>query len=366
LPIYFIITKKEKSIQMKHVYKFLFINFLFAGFASTQSFAGNPDRAGQAGATELLINPWARSSGWGTANSGSIRSVEAIFGNVAGIAFTKKTDISVSHTEWLKGSGINVNSFGLVQKVGESGSIGFAVMAMDFGDIPVTTVDKPEGGLGTFSPSLININFAYAKTFSRSIYGGINIKIIDEGISNVNAGGFAVDAGIQYVTGSNEEQDNLKFGIALKNVGTPMEFGGDGLSTRVTAAGGYELTVEQRSANFEIPSLVNIGATYDLHPAADHRISIAGTFTSNSFTQDQYALGLEYGFKKYLMLRGGFTYEKDIFDDILRTNASSGASAGFTLQIPLGKSGKSFDLDYSFRATTPFDGSHSFGATFIL
>ena len=26
--------------------------------------AGNPDRAGQAGASELLINPWARSSGW--------------------------------------------------------------------------------------------------------------------------------------------------------------------------------------------------------------------------------------------------------------------------------------------------------------
>ncbi len=32
--------------------------------------AGNPDRAGQAGATELLINPWARSTGWNGANSG--------------------------------------------------------------------------------------------------------------------------------------------------------------------------------------------------------------------------------------------------------------------------------------------------------
>ena len=351
---------------MKHFYRFIYINLVLIGFTSTSLIAGNPDRAGQAGATELLINPWARSSGWGTANSGSIRGVEAIFGNVAGIAFTKKTDISVTHTQWLKGSDIRVNAFGLTQKMGESSVLGFAVMAMEFGDISVTTVDLPEGGLGTFSPSLININFSYAKIFSRSIYGGINIKIIDEGISNVNAGGFAVDAGIQYVTGNNEEQDNLKFGIALKNVGTPMKFGGDGLSTRVTTAGGYELTVEQRSANFEIPSLVNIGATYDIHPAKDHRLSVAGTFTSNSFTQDQYALGLEYGFKNYLMLRGGFTYEENIFDDILRTNASSGPSAGFSLMIPFGKSGKSFDLDYSYRASTPFDGSHSFGAIFTL
>ena len=26
--------------------------------------AGNPDRSGEAGASELLIDPWAQSSGW--------------------------------------------------------------------------------------------------------------------------------------------------------------------------------------------------------------------------------------------------------------------------------------------------------------
>jgi len=31
-------------------------------------FAGNPERAGQAGASELQINPFSRSSGWGMAN----------------------------------------------------------------------------------------------------------------------------------------------------------------------------------------------------------------------------------------------------------------------------------------------------------
>lgn len=352
-------------MQMKRFYTFFFLSVSTA-LLSVNSFAGNPDRAGQAGATELLINPWARSSGWGSANSGAVRGVEAIFGNVAGIAFTKKTEVVLSHTQWLKGSDINVNALGLTQKLGESSVFGFAVMAMDFGDIPVTTVDNPDGGIGTFSPSLININLSYAKIFSRSIYGGINLKVIDESISNVSAGGFAVDAGIQYMTGTNEDKDNLKFGIALKNIGTPMTFGGDGLSTRFTTTGGYELTVQQRSANFEMPSLVNIGAMYDIHPAKDHRVSVAANFTSNSFTLDQYAVGLEYGFKNYLMLRGGFTYEENIFDDNLRTTVFTGPAAGFTLQVPFGKGGKSFGLDYSYRATNPFSGTHSFGAKFSL
>ncbi|MCX6291326.1 MAG: PorV/PorQ family protein [Bacteroidetes bacterium] len=352
---------------MKHIYKFIFLLIVTAAvYPTTVLVAGNPDRAGQAGATELLINPWARSSGWGNANTGSVHGLEAIFGNVAGIAFTKKTDVLFSHTQWLKGSEININSFGFSQKMGESSVLGLAIMAMDFGDIPVTTVDNPDGGLGTFSPRYMNINFAYAKIFSHSIYGGINLKVIDESISNVSASGFAVDAGIQYVTGSNEDKDNLKFGISLKNVGTPMSYGGDGLSTRVTTTNNYELTVEHRSAGFEVPSLVNIGATYDIHPAKDHRVSIAGTFTSNSFTQDQYTLGLEYGFKNYFMIRGGFTYEENVFDDILRTSVFTGPAAGFTLELPLGKSGKSFGLDYSYRATNPFSGTHSFGARFSL
>ena len=331
--------------------------------------AGNPDRVGQAGATELLINPWARSSGWGGANSGSIHGLEAQFYNVAGVAFTKKTEAVFSHSNYLQGSGITLNAFGLAQKVGESGALGISLMSMAFGDIQVTTTELPEGGLGSYNPQYINLGLSYSKVFSNSIYGGINIKIINENISNVSASGVAIDAGIQYVTGTNEDRDNLKFGIALKNVGTPLKFGGDGLSTRVTAPGTnnvYQLTVEQRAAGFEMPSLVNIGIAYDIALAEDHKLTAAGTFTSNSFTNDQFIVGLEYGFRKIFMIRGAFTYEKDVFDDVLRTTVFTGPSGGVSLNVPLGKGEKSFGIDYSYRATQPWDGVHSFGIRFTL
>lgn len=356
---------------MKSVYKIKLVSLALAMLSIPSGIvkAGNPDRIGQAGATELLINPWARSSGWGGANSGSAQGLEAQFLNVAGTAFTKKTEVLFSHTNYLQGSGITLNAFGITQKMGESGVLGLSIMSMAFGEVDITTVDQPEPSLGTYSPQYINLGISYAKAFSNSIYGGLTLRIIDESISNVSAGGIAVDAGIQYVTGNNEAKDNIHFGIALRNVGTPLQFGGDGLSTRVNAPNTnnvYQLTVEQRTEGFEMPSLLNIGFAYDLELVKDHELSIAGNFTSNSFTNDQFTAGLQYGFKEIFMLRGGFTYEDNLFDDALRTTVYSGLSAGLTVDLPLGSGGKKFGIDYSYRSTQPWDGIHSFGFRFIL
>jgi len=356
---------------MKSVYKIKLVSLALAMLSIPSGIvkAGNPDRIGQAGATELLINPWARSSGWGGANSGSAQGLEAQFLNVAGTAFTKKTEVLFSHTNYLQGSGITLNAFGITQKMGESGVLGLSIMSMAFGEVDITTVDQPEPSLGTYSPQYINLGISYAKAFSNSIYGGLTLRIIDESISNVSAGGLAVDAGIQYVTGNNEAKDNIHFGIALRNVGTPLQFGGDGLSTRVNAPNTnnvYQLTVEQRTEGFEMPSLLNIGFAYDLELVKDHELTIAGNFTSNSFTNDQFTAGLQYGFKEIFMLRGGFTYEDNLFDDALRTTVYSGLSAGLTVDLPLGSGGKKFGIDYSYRSTQPWDGIHSFGFRFVL
>lgn len=339
----------------------------------TQIFGGNPQRAGQAGASELLINPWARTSGWGGANIAGVRGLEGIYSNVAGLAFTQKTELIFSQTSWLQyGSKMfsaddavsTISSFGFSQKVGESGVLGFAVMSMDFGDIEITTVELPDGGIGTYSPKFMNMSVSYAKIFSNSIYGGATVKIISEQISNVGASGVALDAGIQYVTGA---KDNMKFGISLKNVGPRMSFTGDGLSFRgiVGDDDDYKMTVEQRSSELELPALLNIGISYDLN-VQRHRITGAGTFTSNSFQKDQYILGGEYAYREMVMFRMGYTYEEGIRTPSTRTTALRGPSAGFTVELPMGDSGSTFGLDYSYRHTDPFQGSHTIGARINL
>ncbi len=357
-----IIDMKKMNNWIKPTVVIVFLLFSF-----NQIFAGNPQRAGQAGASELLINPWARTSGWAGSNIAGVRGLEGIYSNVAGLAFTEKTELIFSSTQWFKigdDAVSNISAFGFSQKVGESGVLGFSVMSMGFGDIEITTVNNPSGGIGTYSPSLLNMSLAYAKIFSNSIYGGATIKIISEQISNVSANGIALDAGIQYVTGS---KDNLKFGISLKNVGPRMSFTGDGLSFRgiVGDADDYKMTVEQRSSELELPALLNIGVSYDLN-ILRHRITGAGTFTSNSFQKDQYRIGGEYSYREMFSFRVGYIFEEGLRTLATRTTALRGPSAGFTVELPMGNSGSTFGMDYSYRHTDPFQGSHSIGARINL
>ena len=133
---------------------------------------------------------------------------------------------------------------------------------MNYGDIEITTTELPEGGIGYFNPSSINLTLSYAKKFSSSISGGMNLKIVSQSISNVGAQGVAIDAGIRYVTG---EQDNIKFAISLKNVGPPMSFSGDGLTLDIlNPSTSLSIGMVQRSSSFELPSQLCIGTSYDL------------------------------------------------------------------------------------------------------
>ncbi len=355
---------------MKNIYSILLAFFLVVLilYPMDKVTAGNKDRSGQAGAAELLINPWAKSSAWGGVGTSCTQGLEALFTNIAGTAFTTGTEIVFSYTNWLQGSGVNIYSFGLSQKLGQNkGVLTVAVMSMNFGEIDITTTNSPEGGLGTFKPSYMNINLGYAKAFSNSIYGGININIISESISDASALGIAIDAGVQYVTG---EKDQLKFGVALKNVGAPMRFSGDGLSFRGIIPGHGDdndlFTVSQRSEKFELPATLRIGVSYDFYIGEMNRITLAGNFNSNSFTKDQFVLGLEYALKHYLSLRAGYTYQQGMFESnvVDRGTVFTGPTAGFTVSVPFNREKHTgIGIDYSYRATNPFGGVHNVGLT---
>jgi len=333
---------------------------------SGMAFAGNGDRVGSAGATELLINPWARSAAWGDAGISCANGLDAVYTNIAGLAFTDKTQIRFDRTNWLGGAGININSAGLAQRVSESSVISVTVMAMTFGDIEITTVDLPEGGIGTFSPTYSNFNVGYAREFSNSIYGGVNFKVINESISDLRGTGVAVDAGIRYVTG---EEDQMKFGIALKNIGPTMSFQGDGLSQQVNYANSGDLaTLEQRSATFEMPSLLSIGGSYDFNFSETNQLTLALGFSANSFSNDQFRLGLNYGMeleKARFNLMAGYVYENgqfsSNFDFSGRVTAISGLSAGVSVDALVGKNKSMLGIQYAYRQARPFGDAHTIG-----
>jgi len=362
------ILKKIKIHSMKNLYKITIAIFLVAlvVLPVQYSFGGNKDRSGQAGATELLINPWAKTTGWGSAGSATVTGMEALYGNVGGLALTKGFDVGLSYTKYLSLADVDIFSFGLSSKVGESGAFGLSIMSMNFGVLDRTTNALPDEGAGTFNPSLMNINLAYSRSFSSSIHGGIALKIISESVADASAQGVAIDVGIQYITGKN---DNFKLGVALKNLGTPMRFSGDGLSVKSFLPGRtYEssFTTEWRGEQFELPAQLNIGLGYDFLIGADSRFTLAGTFISNSFTRDQYVLGGEFSLRNIVQIRAGYTYEEEMYsDDNLALH--NGFSGGLSIQVPFNKEkGTYLGIDYSFQATHTFDGIHRIGLRLTL
>jgi long-subunit fatty acid transport protein len=325
--------------------------------------AGNPDRQGEAGAYELLLNPWARSSGLFHINTASVRGVEAMRINIAGLPRINSLEINLSGANYLQGTGIRMNAFGISRKLKNGAALGLSLTSLNFGENKVTTEDQPEGTGANFSPNFFNIALGYAYTFENKVSVGILMRGISESLANVSAFGLAIDAGVQYVTGDKEE---FKFGISLSNVGSRMVFGGEGLSFQGNTPNkaGYQLTFDQRAAGFELPSMLNIGLSYDILIGQPHRISLIGNFTSNSFSRDQIGAGIEYALWDSFMLRGAYKYDLGA-SSLEERPVNTGLSAGGSIDFPLSKGSKNkIALDYAYQATRVWTGTHNVSIRF--
>lgn len=345
---------------------------------SVAGFAGNKDRSGQAGSTQLLINPWGQSTGVFGMNTSYVKGLDAMKTNIAGLANVQKTEVGFSHSMYLSGSGISVNNLGFAQSLGNIGVLGANIMSMGFGDIPITDVNNPEGGIGTYNPQFYNVMLGFSKSFSNTISAGVAATFISEQIPDAKASGSAFEAGIQYVTG---KRDNFHFGITLRNIGfAPMRYTGSGFSVNSEAPEDETYTLNRQipTEQFEIPTYLNIGASYDFYLDENninpedaqsseaeslkpkHRATVMANFTSNSFNSDYIGGAVEYAFKETIMLRGGYRHESQIGDKELSTTFYTGLCAGATIQFRVGDTGPKMALDYSFRSTRrPNNGIHT-------
>jgi hypothetical protein len=328
---------------MKKLYNILLLSA--ALFGASEAMAGNPDRQGEAGAGQLLINPWARSSGLHSLNTASISG--------------KSTELNFVHTRYMSGSEIGVNAIGFARKIG-NGAFGISLVSMDLGDFDFTTEDTPGGTGTTFSPSFFNMGLSYSHLFSNKVSVGVTAKIVSESATSVSARAIALDAGVQYVTG---EQDEFKFGISLRNVGSKMRFAGEGLSASLPNPGPnfpYQNEYYNRSAPYELPSQLNIGASYDFFFGRMAALSVMGNFTSNAFARDQIGAGAEFRYKEFFALRAAYKYEIDA-NDIERT-LDNGLAAGMSFSFGAKKgSSTRFALDYGYRSTFVYNGTHNVG-----
>lgn len=339
--------------------KFIYTLF-FAAMAAASVQAGNPDRQGESGAVQLLINPWARSAGLSGMTVATCRGVESMHINPAGTSRINNMEFNASYTRYLEGADMGVTAFGFAKKLKESGALSFSVMTVNVGQIAVTTEQVPEGTGANYSPSILNIAAGYSHIFAKKVSVGVVFRGVSESTRDVGAFALAIDAGVQYVSG---KDDNFKFGIALRNVGSRLQFAGQGLSIASANPSGqitYNLTNEKRAQGVQLPSTFSIGASYDVLFGKKSRLSFLGQFTSNSFSRDNIGGGLEFNINNMFAIRGAYRYEIGVTAKSVEAPISTGISGGFSIDFPVRKESKSgLGIDYSYQQTNIYKGNHT-------
>jgi outer membrane protein OmpA-like peptidoglycan-associated protein len=355
-----------------------FLKTISVLFICTNLFAGNSDRAGEAGAYELLITPQARTMGMFGINSANVRGVDAFGTNIGGLAMNRKISVMANYTSWLSGTETSLMNLGVAGEISPGNNLGFNVNYLSYGKIPLTTTANGATPLGTFSPFMLNLGFSFARRFSKYVNGGVTLKLITEGISNVSATGAALDAGLQYTTG---DLDDIHFGVHIRNIGFPMQYSGDGLTVKRPAPGSasYEIPYNLRAAKFELPTQFSIAFTKDLYfgkmpetkeffckPA--HRLSLSGSFIYNPFIENDYGIGAEYAYREKFAFRFGYLYQTNGIDKETTKRAHMGIAAGFSVDVPMSKSKNPsvLEISYNYRPSWVFAGTHNVGFTYML
>lgn len=339
--------------------------------------AGNPDRAGGAGSTQLLFNPYGRSFGLGGVNTAYVRGAEAAYLNIAGLAYTEKTEVTFSSQNFLAGTGVFVNNIGLAQKLGENGGVlGIHLMSFDFGDIRTVTYENTDQNLPSYKIQMMNIGFSYAKQFSNSISGGLCARLISEGVADAKANGVCFDAGVQYQTTLHKnkkiKKEDFRFGISTRNLGPSMSYFGNGMTFRATIQStGADRRAMMQADPYNMPALVNIGAAYDLRLDQNpdtyfNKLTLSANFNYNAFQSNVLGLGAEYSYKEQFMLRGAYCYVPDNFSADAYRQPVYGLYAGTTLQLPISKTGTNLAIDYGYAPTHFFNGIHTVGIRLII
>lgn len=255
-------------------------------------------RTGTSAAPELLIPVGARDLAMGGSSIASSQGIEAIHWNPAGLArMTGHTAEGMFSSMSYIGD-IQVSYGAAASQFGDFGTIGLSLRSLDFGEIPVTTVEDEDGvNGGTYSPSYVTIGLTYCNQVTDAVSVGGTVKLVSESIARVSASGIAFDLGLQYrgllnVTG-------LQLGIAVKNIGPSMKFDGTGLLRSAVSSEGErpEQRYKSETAAFELPSVIELGVAYT--GWMDENVSgytLSGSYTNNNLYLDQYKLGGELSF----------------------------------------------------------------------
>jgi hypothetical protein len=272
--------------------------------AQSPAWAGSSQRTGTNGAHELRLPVGPRGTALGGSVVSDISGIESMFWNPAGLGTIEGTELMFTNTQYI--ADMKVNYAAVATHAGGLGVLGLSVKVLSIGDIVVTTEDAPDGTGEILKPTFTVIGGSWARQFTDRVLFGASAQFVSERIAQVSANGVAFDFGVQYATGLH----GFKLGLAMKNFGSSMEFGGPGFETSVLPPGSdpsaSNRVLSSNSSSFEMPSFFTLAAAYDVVSNAKYRLALFGGFQNNNFSFDDVNGAAELTFRGLYSLRASY------------------------------------------------------------
>ena len=302
------------------------------------------DKAGTTAAAFMGIGADARGMAMGNAQVAVADGPSALYWNPSGIAEASGPALSFSTTSWLVDS--RLSYLGAVVDAGGMGQFGLSILAMDFGEMEVTSEENPDGTGERFTPLSFAAGVTYAKALTDRFAIGGTVKFVQERIWNERASGAAVDLGVRYTTPFR----GLRIGMTLTNFGSNLKLDGKDLYEPIDREGqsgdNPNLPGRLQTDSWAMPLAFRVGVSVDAFRNESQRLTVSADALAPSDNAQSASFGGEYTFRELFFVRGGYRQAFAADPD------DQGWALGFGLRYGFGDLG--LHADYSFREQQPF------------
>jgi len=277
----------------------------FTGLLAVMLMAASPaaaiEKVGITSFQFLKVMTDARSTAMGEAYSAVVRSSLAMFWNPAALTRVSRFDLAFSHADWF----LDARHFSFVAAytIPGIGTFGFQGLSVDYGEIEETRVDhlgfigdKYNPGLtGTIlNPGANAFGLSFARGLTDKFAFGITMKYASEDFVVRSTSTFMFDTGITYRTGYR----SLQLAAVVRHFGPEVKY------------------IDE---SFPLPQTFNLGISGYLIAPQDnflfstthHSLLFAFDMVQPRDYDQQYNVGLEYGLREMLFLRGGYKINYD-------------------------------------------------------
>ena len=334
---------------MRRLDRVLFLLFLsISGIVGAQK----PMRVGTTTANFLEYGYGSAACAMGDAYVSMTGDVSCVYWNPAGLGYLERGEALFSYQPWIVGIKTSFVSVGIpLQRIG---AFAFNVISVNYGEMDVTTVSRPEGTGEKFSPSDVAVSISYARKITNWFAFGSSFKYIASNILHMKASAMAVDLGVIINTGfysvTGRKEDGLNIGMSVSNFGTKMRYDGIDLLRLIDILKDEEGNYANVKGKFaleawELPVIFRLGISAKpiINRLGEIVLSVDAIHPNNNC--EYVNMGVQYSFRfsttGTLYLRAGY---KALFMENSQYSMSYGG--GIKLNF-LGN--REFRINYSFR-----------------